>query len=176
MTRSPVTLAAIVALATMLSCARPSHHPSYPNAKIIYVSDIEFDDGDTFLLKGEPIRVLGIDTPEIAHPQLGMDEPQPFGIAASESTRVWMMRATVVEYVPDGRDRYNRRLAHVFVDGDLLATRLIEQGLAYETVSFYGDSGFPDLAQQILDASRVAPKPQFEEPYKWKQRHRKKSG
>lgn len=166
----------LVALVTTFSCARSSYRPSYPNAKVIQVADIEFDDGDTFLLKGEPIRVLGIDTPEIAHPQLGMDEPQPFGLAASESTRVWITRAMIVEYVPDGRDRYNRRLAHVFVDGDLLATRLIEQGLAYETVSFYGDSGFPDLAQQILDASRVAPKPQFEEPYKWKQRHRRKSG
>ena len=167
-------LVTAVMLASAFSCTRRSYHPSYPNAKVIHLADIEFDDGDTFFLKGEPIRVLGIDTPEIAHPKLGFDEPQPFGIEAAESTRVWMTRASLLEYVPDGRDRYNRRLAHVFVDGELLAIRLINHALAYETVSFYGDSGFPDLAQQILDASRVAPKPQFEEPYKWKQKHRRK--
>jgi micrococcal nuclease len=137
--------------------------------------DIEFDDGDTFFFRRESIRVLGIDTPEIAHPALGVDEPQPFGIAASESTRVWMTRASVLEYVPDGLDRYSRRLAHVFIDGELLAIRLIENALAYETVSHYGDSGFPDLAQQILDASRIAPKPQFEPPYRWKRRQREKN-
>ena len=158
-----------------VSCTRSAHKPSYPGAKIMRLSDIEFDDGDTFSLKHESIRVLGIDTPEIAHPALGVDEPQPFGIAASESTRVWMIRATVLEYVPDGRDRYDRRLAHVFVDGELLAILLIQHALAYETVSHYGDSGFPDLAQQILDASRTAPKPQFEPPYRWKRRQREKN-
>ena len=86
-----------------------------------------------------------------------------------------MTRAVLLEYVPDGLDRYNRRLAHVFIDGKLLSVRLLEHALAYETVSHYGDSGFPDLAQQILDASRGAPKPKFEEPYKWKRRHRNKN-
>ena len=164
----------MLACVVAVSCAKSAYKPSYPGAEIIELSEIEFDDGDTFFLNGKPIRFLGIDTPEIAHPALGVDEPQPFGEAASESTRVWVMRATVIEYVPDGMDRYNRRLAHIFIDGDLLAVRLLENALAYETVSHYGDSGFPDLAQQIIDASRTAPKPQFEQPYKWKQRQRKK--
>jgi endonuclease YncB( thermonuclease family) len=164
-----------IAACLLHSCTRPAYQPSYPGAKAMALSDIEFDDGDTFFLKRKPIRVLGIDAPEIAHPDLGVNEPQPFGVAASESTRVWMTRATLLEYVPDGLDRYDRRLAHVFVDGELLAIRLIEHALAYETVSHYGDSGFPDLAQRILDASRAAPKPQFEPPYRWKRRQREKS-
>jgi endonuclease YncB( thermonuclease family) len=170
-----VALSAGIAACLLLSCTKPAHKPSYPGARIMALSDIEFDDGDTFLLKREPIRVLGIDTPEIAHPDLGVNESQPFGVAASESTRVWMTRATLLEYVPDGLDRYDRRLAHVFVDGELLAIRLIEHALAYETVSHYGDSGFPDLAQRIVDASRAAPKPQFEPPYRWKRRQREKN-
>ncbi|UCH83363.1 MAG: thermonuclease family protein [Candidatus Latescibacterota bacterium] len=153
----------------------PGYTPSYRGAKIITVADIEFDDGDTFFLKGKPIRLLGVDTPEIAHPDLGIDEGQPYGDAAAESTRVWLVRAQLIEYVPDGMDRYNRRLAHVFIDGDLLACRLIRNRLAYETVSHYGDSGFPDLAQQILDTARETPKPDFEQPYKWKRKQREKA-
>jgi endonuclease YncB( thermonuclease family) len=157
------------------TCTKSTHEPSYPGAKTVDLSEIAFDDGDTFFVNEQPIRVLGIDTPEIAHPDLGILEDQPFGPTASESTKVWMTRATVIEIVPGGWDRYDRRLAHVFLDGELLAIRLIQNGLAYETVSHYGDSGFPDLAQQILDASRAAPKPLFEPPYRWKARQRKKA-
>lgn len=151
------------------------HRPSYRGARLVDVADIRFDDGDTFDYKNTPIRVLGIDTPEIAHPDLGVHEAQPFGPAAAESTRAWIERARTVELVLDGRDLYDRTLAHVFVDGELLACRLIRHALAYETVSHYGDSGYPDLAQEILDTARSSPKPQFEPPYRWKQKHRARS-
>ena len=167
----------ILTLINLTGCSsnKPAgYKPSYRGAKIIDVSDIEFDDGDTFFIKDKPIRVLGVDTPEIAHPGLGILEGQPFGDAAAESTRVWLIDAQLIEYVPDGMDRYNRRLAHIFIDGDLLACRLIRNRLAYETVSHYGDSGFPDLAQQILDTSRATSKPEFEQPYKWKRKQREK--
>jgi len=168
-------LAASLALAAGCSSRQPaSYRPSYKGAKIARVADIRFDDGDTFDWKGKPIRVLGIDTPEIAHPDLGTFEDQPCGVAAAESTRAWMSRASILEIVTDGRDMYDRRLAHVFVDGELLACRLVRQGLAYETVSHYGDNGYPDLAQEILDTARTSPKPKFEAPYKWKQKHRPK--
>jgi hypothetical protein len=42
-------------------------------------------------------------------------------------------------------------------------------------VSHYGDNGYPDLAQRILDTSRTSPKPAFEPPYRWKQKHRPKN-
>jgi endonuclease YncB( thermonuclease family) len=149
-----------------------SYKPSYRGARLVDLADIEFDDGDTFAVQGEMIRVLGIDTPEIAHPDLGITVGQPYGAAAAESTRVWLTRADPIEIVPGGRDMYDRRLAHVFIDGELLACRLIRHGLAYETVSHFGDSGFPDLAQEILDAARSSPRPPFEQPYKWKKRQR----
>ena len=168
-----------IVLASMLVCVacasdQRAESPSYDGAIAIDVSQIRFDDGDTFFLDDEPIRVLGIDTPEIAHPDLGIMKGQPYGDVAAESTRVWLSRAHRVEYVPDGRDRYNRRLAHVFVDGELLALRLIRSGLAYETVTYYGDGGFPDLAQQIVDAARSSPKPPFEPPSRWKSKQRKR--
>jgi endonuclease YncB( thermonuclease family) len=150
------------------------YQPSYKGAKLVSVADIRFDDGDTFDYRGRPIRVLGIDTPEIAHPELGVHEDQPYGPAAAESTKAWISRAGTVEIVFDGRDIYNRTLAHVFIDGELLACRLIRHALAYETVSHYGDSGYPDLSQEILDTARSSPKPKFEPPYRWKQKHRPK--
>lgn len=149
-----------------------SSHPSYRGARLVAISDIAFDDGDTFEIKGRTIRVLGIDAPEIAHPDLGVHEAQPFGIEAADSTRTWLTRARRVEVVYGGRDIYDRTLAHVFVDGELLSCRLIRRGLAYETVSHYGDGGFPDLAQRILDIWRSSPTPQFEPPYEWKKTHR----
>lgn len=167
-------LCVLIVCAGSASCRKSAENPSYPGAFVIALSEIEFDDGDTFFLNKKPIRILGIDTPEIAHPDLGINEPQPYGPVAAESTRVWVTRATVIELVADGLDIYDRRLAHLFLDGELLAIRLIHHGLAYETVSHYGDSGYPDLAQQILDAARVGPKPPFEQPYKWKKKHRPK--
>ena len=85
-----------------------------------------------------------------------------------------MQSAELLEWVPDGEDRYGRKLAHVLVDGRLMAVDLIKMGLAYENVSYYGDNGFPDLADQILKAAQEAPQPAFENPYKWRRKHQKK--
>jgi endonuclease YncB( thermonuclease family) len=135
---------------------------------------VEFDDGDTFLLDGAPIRILGIDTPETKSPSVGIFEDQPFGRAAAESTKAVMTRARLLEWVPDGTGPYGRTLAHVLVDGDLLGVKLIEMGLAYENVSYFGDNGFPDLAEQILKASLDAPRPPFEPPHQWRRKHQKR--
>lgn len=155
--------------------AEAGRKPSYRGAVRVDIARIEFDDGDTFDVDGKPIRVLGIDTPEITEPDVGIFEDQPFGRAAAESTRVWLERARVIELARDGRDKYQRRLAHVFVDGELLGVRLLAHGLAYENVNHFGDNGFPDLADQILRAASNGPKPQFEPPYKWRQKHQRKS-
>lgn len=148
-----------------------SRRPSYPGAVVIHLKDIRFDDGDTFILKETPIRFLGIDTPEIRDPAVGIFEDQPFGPAAAESTRAMIQRAHVIELAYDGRDKYNRRLAYVFVDGELLGVKLLGYGLAYETVRHYGDNGFPDLADRIIRAADAGPKPAFEPPYLWRKKH-----
>lgn len=168
----------LLAVALCYACRRDdavARAATYHDAVTLDVAKIEFDDGDTFLYRGQPIRVLGIDTPEVAEPDVGIFEDQPYGRAAAESTHVWIERARRVEAAYDGRDRYNRRLAHVFLDGELLAVRLLNAGLAYENVSHFGDNGFPDLADRILRAAHDAPKPPFEPPYRWRQEHQRKS-
>jgi micrococcal nuclease len=132
------------------------------------------DDGDTFFYRDLTIRILGIDTPEIIHEEHGIFENQPYGRAAAAFTARALRNANVVEYLAFQPDIYGRLLAHVFVDKQLLAVLLIRAGLAYETVSHYGDNGFPELAEEILNAARQSPRPCFEEPYRWRRKHQVK--
>ena len=129
------------------------------------------DDGDTFFYKDLTIRILGIDAPEIIHEEHGIYEDQPYGRQAAQLTIHLLRKAKTVEYLPFQPDKYGRLLAHVFVDGELLSVHLIRAGLAYENVSFYGDNGFPDLAQRILQAAKESPRPAFEKPYMWRRKH-----
>ena len=129
------------------------------------------DDGDTFFYKDVTIRILGIDTPEIIHEEHGIYEDQPYGRQAAQLTMHLLREAKTVEYLPFQPDKYGRLLAHVFVDGELLSVHLIRAGLAYENVSYYGDNGFPDLAQRILRAAKESPRPLFEQPYIWRRKH-----
>jgi len=175
--RSANRLHALVLLAA-LACVRGEadpHRSSYPGAVVVDLRKITFDDGDTFLVEKTPIRVLGIDTPEITEPDVGIFEDQPFGRAAAESTFALINRASVVELAYDGRDIYDRRLAHVFVDGELLAVKLLGYGLAYENVRHFGDNGFPDLSDRILRAADAGPKPAFEPPHQWRKKHQKRT-
>ncbi|MBW2332824.1 MAG: thermonuclease family protein [Deltaproteobacteria bacterium] len=120
------------------------------------------------------IRILGIDAPEIIHKEHGIFEDQPYGRKAAVMTINILRKAKIVEYLPFQNDKYGRLLAHVFVDGKLLAVYLIKAGLAYETVSYYGDNGFPGIAERILQAAHESPRPPFERPYKWRRRHQKR--
>ena len=132
------------------------------------------DDGDTFYYKGLTIRILGVDAPEIVHKEHGIFEDQPYGRKAAAVTMDTLRKAKVIEYLPFQNDKYGRLLAHVFVDGKLLSIRLIRAGLAYESISYYGDNGFPDLAERILKAAKESPRPPFELPYRWRRRHQKR--
>ena len=137
-------------------------------------SAIRPDDGDTFFYRDLTIRILGIDTPEIIHEEHGIFEDQLYGRAAAAFTDRALKNANIVEYLAFQPDKYGRLLAHVFVDNQLLAVLLIRAGLAYETVSHYGDNGFPELAEEILNAARQSPRPCFEEPYRWRRKHQAK--
>lgn len=174
----PLLLTAVVFPLLFPACReeRPGgYQPTHARARYLDVSHVRFDDGDTFYVNGKPIRILGIDTPETRSPEVGIFVDQPFGPAAAESTKALISRARLVEIIPDGRDNYGRRLAHVLIDGDLLAVKLIEMGLAYENVSFFGDNGFPDLADIILKASLDAPKPSFQKPHIWRKKNQSRS-
>ncbi len=88
-------------------------------------------DGDTFRTrKGEKIRLLGINTPEIAH---GRQPPQPFGREAKQRLRELIAnRAVRLDYDIEKRDAYGRKLAQVHRRDDLWVNALlVREGLAH---------------------------------------------
>jgi len=133
---------------------------------------LEIEDGDTVVYMGKHLRFLGVDTPELRNPDLGFWVDQPYGREAKEFTRRQIMEARKLTYLFDGKDRYGRLLVHLFVDGYPLSVRIIETGLGYETVTVYGDNGFPDIAAMILEAAKLHPDLPFEEPYLWRWKNR----
>lgn len=105
-----------------------------PNKKLIPATIVKNVDGDTvnILLNGkiEKVRMLCVDTPETRHPRLGV---QPFGQEASEYTKKILSVGTKVEIEPgigEGRDKYGRLLAYIYVNGKMFNEMLLEQGLA----------------------------------------------
>jgi endonuclease YncB( thermonuclease family) len=93
-------------------------------------------DGDTLRLKsGETVRLIGIDTPE-----LGRDgnPDSPYARQARDALKHlveqsgWRIR---LRSGIDPRDRYRRRLAHLYTaGGGNLTAALLRQGLGYQAV------------------------------------------
>ena len=86
-------------------------------------------DGDTVLLAGETIRLIGFDTPETYRAQCDAERAQ--GDAATERLRELLARASSARlaYQPR-RDRYGRELARLMLDGRDVADIMVGEGLA----------------------------------------------
>jgi len=100
-------------------------------------------DGDTISVilnkKVRKIRLLAIDTPETNHPEKG---EEPFGKEAKDFTCNKLIYAKKIELEFDknsnNKDKYNRNLAWVFYDGNLLQNELVKNGYA-EVTYLYDD-------------------------------------
>ncbi|HOI97280.1 MAG TPA: thermonuclease family protein [Candidatus Pacearchaeota archaeon] len=101
----------------------------YPVARVI--------DGDTFEVNAggaiDTVRVIGIDTPEIADPR---KSAECFGAEASSKAKEILSGKNVrLESDPDQgeRDKYGRLLRHIFLeDGTNFGLLMIKQGYARE--------------------------------------------
>ncbi len=144
----------------------------YAEERRIYRLFLEVEDGDTIIYRGVYMRFLGVDAPELKNSDLGFYFDQPYGRKAKEYTRMELKKARRVTYMADGYDRYDRLLVHIFVDGYPLSLKIIEVGLGYETVSVFGDNGFPEIAEQILKSANLHPELPFENPYEWRKKYR----
>jgi endonuclease YncB( thermonuclease family) len=118
-----------------------SHEPSSikREAPPIY-RIVEVIDGDTIKVdiggKIETVRLIGMDTPEIASPHNPQDDY--FGPEAAQYAKQ-LMENQLVYLIPDpmqsNRDKYNRLLRYVFLeDGTLVNAKLIEEGYAYNYI------------------------------------------
>ena len=87
-------------------------------------------DGDTVVLAGgQPVRYIGMDTPELHHPRKPV---QFYAREAAEFNRQLVEGKKVrLEWGMERRDRYNRLLAYVFLeDGTFVNAELLRQGYA----------------------------------------------
>jgi endonuclease YncB( thermonuclease family) len=137
---------------------------------------IAVDDGDTITVRWgetdvETIRILGIDSPETRHLEHDIPYGQPFGEEARAfamgafraATRIELLRATT-------RDPYDRTLAYVFLDGQNYSVMIIEARLAQESISQFGDNGFPAEAAAVRKAASAAGPLAFEPPSAFRRR------
>jgi endonuclease YncB( thermonuclease family) len=94
------------------------------------------DDGDTILLTdGRRVRYIGINSPEVAHPEKGLDA-ELFGEAAKARNKSLVYGHRVrLEFDREKTDRYGRVLAYVYLeDGTFINLRMVESGYAYVLV------------------------------------------
>ena len=128
------------------------------------------DDGDTIQIRWsandvETVRILGIDTPETRHLEHDLPFDQAFGKEAqafaagafAAAREVSVLRAKTL-------DPFGRTLGYVFVNGLNYSLLVIGARLAEESVTRYGDNGFPQEAAEVLAAARAAGPVPFEPP------------
>lgn len=170
----PTHLALFLLTAIIFASATSESYKSPLTIRECKISDIEFDDGDSFSCAGEQFRILGVDTPEIKHENHGIKKDQPYGKRAASFTRRALKKAKRIILIGDMKDKYGRRLAHAILDGELLSVKLIKARLGMETISRHGDTHMPEFAIQILEAATASVDPKFENPAKWRKKNQKK--
>lgn len=127
------------------------------NHEAVEVQYVQAYDGDTIQVElngqKESVRMLMIDCPEMRHKQ---DGKQLYAQEATDLTKSLLENAQKVELVYDvgpERDKYNRILAYVFVDGKLVQERLLAEGLAVVRYIYKPNNS---LEQEFLAVENIA--------------------
>lgn len=116
--------------------------PCFSTEKTVTVSYVI--DGDTFkTTENETVRLLGINTPEIAHHN--KNKSQPFSHKAKRFLTEKIAHQTVHLHFSSGRlkDKYGRFLAFVYLGEENINLSLLKEGLAHIYT-------FPDTPFNIL--------------------------
>ena len=183
--KAPLVLAAVLALALPAAAQelppRPEPKPQpRPHGTRVAVDPalVAVDDGDTALIRWsrddvETIRILGIDTPETRHVEHNLPYAQPFGPEARAFARGAFALADRVELLRARTlDPFGRTLGYVFLNGRNYSVMVVKARLAEESVSRYGDNGFPAEAAEVLAAAKAAGPLAFESPGAYRARMR----
>lgn len=139
---------------------------------------IRVDDGDTVNIRWgdgdeEIVRILGIDTPETRHVQHDLPYAQEFGEIAAGFAQGAFATATQVEILrADTTDPYGRTLGYFFLNGRNYSVLVIRARLAEESVTKFGDNGFPEQAAEVLAAAKEAGPMPFQSPGDFRRRMR----
>ena len=171
--------ACVLGLASLVQAQQDRTQPRTSMERVpVPVEYIEVGDGDTVTIHwsgedSERIRILGIDTPETQNVAHNLPYNQSFGLQATGFAKGAFATATEVELLRAAEtDGYGRTLGYLFVNGHNYSTLIVSARLAAESVSHYGDNGFPEEAQEVLEASRAAGPVPFEPPFQFRRRMR----
>ncbi len=174
----------VVVLLTLALVATQSHAEANPQPRpsleriSVDPTLIDVGDGDTVTIHwgdgdAERVRILGIDTPEVAHHSMGWYDDQPYGPEATAFAEgVFAMAETVELLRAPEADGYGRTLGYLFVNGRNYSVLVVTAGYAVETVTHYGDNGLPEESEAVLAASREVGPVSFEAPYRFRRRMR----
>lgn len=174
---SPVIAQAQGPAAKGRPAAQPQPRPSGMRVKVD-PAKITIDDGDTVIITWgdkdeEIIRILGIDTPETRHDAHNIPLDQPYGREASAFAQGAFATATEVELLRCATlDPYKRTLGYLFVNGKNYSLLVIKARLAEESVTPFGDNGFPEIAAEVKAAAKAAGPLPFESPNLFRRRMR----
>jgi len=137
---------------------------------------IVVDDGDTVLIRWgakdeERVRILGIDTPETRHLEHDIPYDQPQGPEALAFARGAFAAASDIQLLrASTADPYGRSLGYLFLNARNYSTLVVRSRLAYESISQFGDNGFPVEAAEVLAAAKAAGPLPFEPPHVFRRR------
>lgn len=101
---------------------------------------VDVSDGDTLTVNmngvNEKVRLIGIDTPETKHPTRPVE---CYGVEASEFMKQ-KLSGSYVTLLADSknsnRDRYDRLLRYVYVDGEFINLEIIKSGYGFAYTPF----------------------------------------
>jgi len=115
------------------------------------VKVIRVIDGDTIeIAGGERVRYIGIDTPEV-YPSV-----EHYGMEAWAKNRDLVEgKVVTLERDVSDRDRYDRLLRYVYVDGVSVNAELVRLGYA-RAISYPPDTKHTELFEQLEEEAREA--------------------
>jgi len=117
--RSVISIVFFVLILVSAGCAAGKEQTGSGSIKVIAAQVVKGIDGDTFKAevngKTESVRLIGVNTPELAHPDLHIKE-QPYGREAEAYTTKALLGHTVyLELDVAERDKYGRLLAYIWL-------------------------------------------------------------
>jgi endonuclease YncB( thermonuclease family) len=127
-------------------------------------------DGDTLEVRGEKLRLQGIDAPELAQTCEAAGRPVPCGKLAAEHLDE-LIGSRTLNCAVEGRDRYGRGLARCQAGGRDVAEAMTRDGWALSDRR-YSDGRYHG-AETVARASRRGIwAMDFEDPAQWRARRR----
>jgi len=153
------TVKAVLLLVLLLAAVGCQLAPQETTIQRTQVQLIKTIDGDTISVnyngKQEKVRLLLIDTPEMAHSKYGKE---PYAQEAKDFTAKLLLNTDKLELEFDEgpeRDKYSRLLAYVYLDGSMLQEALLEKGLARVAYIYPPNVRYVDMFQKVEASSKA---------------------